>query len=351
MPSVLGFLSVLTLGVLSALAYRTYFGSAKPEPRVAGRGATKRIDATSMPTPQGMAEEWQRLETLTDELYTREARLRDFSSALRWPSKNRYADILPFEHSRVRLRSPDNYINANFISGTRYIATQAPLPATMGDFWRMVWEQRCTVIVMLTRLTEAGRRKADAYWPPRAGVRQEYGELSVVMEREEMDEAAHTHTRVLTLCEKSMCRTVHQLHYLGWPDFGVPDCADDVVALIEKCGELSTGTTAEDHSCIHTQCARDARRRLKPAYALRRARRFRRGALLRWRWSCWHVHRGGDADCRFHFECNGHSAASATGAARDGAAGVSVRLRLQDRRCLQEEAHSLTMRYMYHSIR
>ncbi|XP_041037333.1 tyrosine-protein phosphatase non-receptor type 18-like, partial [Carcharodon carcharias] len=63
--------------------------------------------------------------------------------------KNRYKDILPFDQTRVSLKlllneGYSDYINANFIRGVDgeryYIATQGPLPQTVVDFWRMVWE-------------------------------------------------------------------------------------------------------------------------------------------------------------------------------------------------------------------
>ena len=80
--------------------------------------------------------------------------------------KNRYANVIAYDHSRVTLQSLDgipgsDYINANYMDGYRkqnaYIATQGPVPETFGDFWRMVWEQRCCTIIMMTKLEERTR--------------------------------------------------------------------------------------------------------------------------------------------------------------------------------------------------
>uniref|UniRef100_A0A3Q4B847 protein-tyrosine-phosphatase n=1 Tax=Mola mola TaxID=94237 RepID=A0A3Q4B847_MOLML len=79
--------------------------------------------------------------------------------------KDRYKTILPNPESRVILRSleeeaaPDRYINANYIRGYKgapraYIATQGPMLHTVGDFWDMVWQERSSIIVMVTRLKE-----------------------------------------------------------------------------------------------------------------------------------------------------------------------------------------------------
>uniref|UniRef100_A0AAR2KEC5 protein-tyrosine-phosphatase n=1 Tax=Pygocentrus nattereri TaxID=42514 RepID=A0AAR2KEC5_PYGNA len=68
--------------------------------------------------------------------------------------KNRYKDIVPFDHTRVKLslstsKHDSDYINANFIKGVfgarAYIATQGPLPNTVLDFWRMLWEYNVQV--------------------------------------------------------------------------------------------------------------------------------------------------------------------------------------------------------------
>ncbi|CAF4575523.1 unnamed protein product [Rotaria socialis] len=87
--------------------------------------------------------------------------------------KNRYKNIRPYEHSRVKLIPGDEcdpgYINANFITGLHnpreYIACQGPLKSTINDHWNMIWEQNVTIIVMLTELIECGMSKCERYWP------------------------------------------------------------------------------------------------------------------------------------------------------------------------------------------
>lgn len=64
-------------------------------------------------------------------------------------NKNRYPDVLPVEETRIRLLPlgeipASDYINANLVrSDEKFsaICSQAPLPHTFDDFWRMVWEQ------------------------------------------------------------------------------------------------------------------------------------------------------------------------------------------------------------------
>ena len=102
--------------------------------------------------------------------------------------KNRYANVIAYDHSRVVLQPVDgvpgsDYINGNYCDGYRkqnaYIATQGPLPETFADFWRMVWEQRSATIVMLTRLEERARIKCDQYWPSRGT--ESYGVMTVTL--------------------------------------------------------------------------------------------------------------------------------------------------------------------------
>ncbi|NWS40346.1 PTN5 phosphatase, partial [Probosciger aterrimus] len=89
--------------------------------------------------------------------------------------KNRYKTILPNPHSRVCLTSAgqddplSSYINANYIRGYGgeekvYIATQGPIVNTVSDFWRMVWQERSPIIVMITNIEEMNE-KCTEYWP------------------------------------------------------------------------------------------------------------------------------------------------------------------------------------------
>ncbi|XP_067118377.1 tyrosine-protein phosphatase Lar-like isoform X6 [Centruroides vittatus] len=144
--------------------------------------------------------------------------------------KNRYANVIAYDHSRVVLQQLDgipgsDYINANYCDGYRkqnaYIATQGPLPETFGDFWRMVWEQHSATIVMMTKLEERTRIKCDQYWPNRGT--EVYGVMHVTLV--DLQELA-------TYCIRTFClhrsgysekREVRQFQFTAWPDHGVPD--------------------------------------------------------------------------------------------------------------------------------
>src|SRR5690606_6572630 len=106
--------------------------------------------------------------------------------------KNRYGHFLPLDATRVVLGDPvkdQGYINANFIDGEvegskkSYIACQAPLKNTLEDFWQMIWEQQCGVIVMLTSLQEGATIKAEPYWPLTEGHIENYGKFAVCHKR------------------------------------------------------------------------------------------------------------------------------------------------------------------------
>uniref|UniRef100_UPI0037E77169 receptor-type tyrosine-protein phosphatase F isoform X6 n=1 Tax=Semicossyphus pulcher TaxID=241346 RepID=UPI0037E77169 len=155
--------------------------------------------------------------------------------------KNRYANVIAYDHSRVVLTSVDavpgsDYINANYIDGYRkqnaYIATQGPLPETLSDFWRMVWEQRSNTIVMMTRLEEKSRVKCDQYWPARGT--ETYGMIQVTM----LDtvELATYSVRTFALYKNgsSEKREVRQFQFMAWPDHGVPEYPTPILAFLRR---------------------------------------------------------------------------------------------------------------------
>uniref|UniRef100_A0A8C0A831 Receptor-type tyrosine-protein phosphatase S n=1 Tax=Bos mutus grunniens TaxID=30521 RepID=A0A8C0A831_BOSMU len=155
--------------------------------------------------------------------------------------KNRYANVIAYDHSRVILQPIEgivgsDYINANYVDGYRrqnaYIATQGPLPETFGDFWRMVWEQRSATIVMMTRLEEKSRIKCDQYWPNRGT--ETYGFIQVTL----LDtiELATFCVRTFSLHKSgsSEKREVRQFQFTAWPDHGVPEYPTPFLAFLRR---------------------------------------------------------------------------------------------------------------------
>ncbi|KAI9689974.1 MAG: hypothetical protein M1822_009856 [Bathelium mastoideum] len=222
-------------------------------------------------------------------------------------SKNRYNNIWPFEHSRVRLQGvPDggcDYINANHIqaewSNKRYIATQGPIPATFADFWSVVWDEDVRVMVMLTAEKEGGQVKAHRYWEDK-----QFGPLTLhfLSEHRASVEPArirhHRHNKSSSHQSSSHRRSTHpqnlsehaatsnsnssssssssiaadeepfvtvrrfslahanrpwdrmreitQLQYTSWPDFGAPAHPAHLLGLVEQCEAVVRATNGGD---------------------------------------------------------------------------------------------------------
>ncbi|XP_023202021.1 receptor-type tyrosine-protein phosphatase delta isoform X20 [Xiphophorus maculatus] len=155
--------------------------------------------------------------------------------------KNRYANVIAYDHSRVLLSGIDgipgsDYINANYIDGYRkqnaYIATQGALPETFGEFWRMIWEQRSAIIVMMTKLEERSRVKCDQYWPTRGT--ETYGLIQITL----LDtvELATYCVRTFALFKNgsSEKREVRQFQFTAWPDHGVPEHPTPFLAFLRR---------------------------------------------------------------------------------------------------------------------
>nr|XP_033480516.1 protein tyrosine phosphatase receptor type Db isoform X15 [Epinephelus lanceolatus] len=163
--------------------------------------------------------------------------------------KNRYANVIAYDHSRVILSSIEgvpgsDYINANYIDGYRrqnaYIATQGPLPETFGEFWRMVWEQHTANIIMMTKLEEKSRMpsyffskvKCDQYWPTRGT--ETYGLIQVTL-LDTVELATYSvRTFALYKSGSNEKREVRHFQFTAWPDHGVPEHPTPFLAFLRR---------------------------------------------------------------------------------------------------------------------
>jgi len=206
--------------------------------------------------------------------------------------KNRYNNIWPFEHARVKLQGrPEgacDYVNASHIkasrSNKRYIASQGPLPATFEDFWSVIWDQDVRVIVMLTAESEGGQLKCHPYWE-----NKEFGQMKLKLlsekkvsldtkrhrssaERRDRDAASrrrannsaetapgstpveppHAIVRKFTLSHSahpfSPMREITQVHYSSWPDFGAPASPSQLLGLVELSNVIQRATASPTSS-------------------------------------------------------------------------------------------------------
>ncbi|XP_063551300.1 receptor-type tyrosine-protein phosphatase-like N isoform X8 [Gorilla gorilla gorilla] len=145
--------------------------------------------------------------------------------------KNRHPDFLPYDHARIKLKvesspSRSDYINASPIIEhdprmPAYIATQGPLSHTIADFWQMVWESGCTVIVMLTPLVEDGVKQCDRYWPDEGASLYHVYEVNLVSEHIWCEDFL-VRSFYLKNVQTQETRTLTQFHFLSWPAEGTP---------------------------------------------------------------------------------------------------------------------------------
>ncbi|XP_044870320.1 receptor-type tyrosine-protein phosphatase eta [Mauremys mutica] len=146
--------------------------------------------------------------------------------------KNRYNNVLPYDISRVKLsiqnHPTDDYINANYMPGynskKEFIAAQGPLPNTVQDFWRMIWEKNIYAIVMLTKCVEQGRTKCEEYWPDKGS--NYYDDITVTLVSEYVLPEWTIRDFTVEGSDATESHSVRQFHFTSWPDHGVPETTD-----------------------------------------------------------------------------------------------------------------------------
>ncbi|KAL7403339.1 hypothetical protein ABVT39_027926 [Epinephelus coioides] len=151
--------------------------------------------------------------------------------------KNRYNNVLPYDSSRVKLSiihgSPyDDYINANYMPGynsrKEFIAAQGPLPTTVNEFWRMIWEKNVQTLVMLTRCNEQGRVKCEQYWAP--GIKH-FDNITVTTTSEIPLEDWTIRDFDIKNVKTAETRSVRHFHFTAWPDHGVPQTTELLISF------------------------------------------------------------------------------------------------------------------------
>ena len=157
------------------------------------------------------------------------------------PEKDRYSDIKSYSHNIITINQGQNYINAspiNIISDKYFISTQGPKIETIEDFWIMVWEYQCNAIVMLCNEKEGGREKCARYWDEKKV--KLFNNIKIEKE-EKRNNYIIRKIRLYNKAEKKD-KIVYQIHFIGWPDHGVPNIQDgkifdifiEIIELVDK---------------------------------------------------------------------------------------------------------------------
>ncbi|CAM5161581.1 unnamed protein product [Natator depressus] len=164
-------------------------------------------------------------------------------------NKNRYIDILPYDYNRVELSEINgdpgsDYINASHIDGfkepRKYIAAQGPKDETTDDFWRMIWEQKATIIVMVTRCEENNRNKCAQYWPTTANSTATFGDTVVKSNESKIcPDYIIQKLHITNRKEKTPGRDVTHIQFTSWPDHGVPEDPHLLLKLRRRVNALS----------------------------------------------------------------------------------------------------------------
>ncbi|XP_021541564.1 tyrosine-protein phosphatase non-receptor type 1 isoform X1 [Neomonachus schauinslandi] len=175
-------------------------------------------------------------------------------------NRNRYRDVSPFDHSRIKLHQEENdYINASLIkmeeAQRSYILTQGPLPNTCGHFWEMVWEQKSRGVVMLNRVMEKGSLKCAQYWPQKEEKEMIFEDTNLKLTLISEDIKSYYTVRQLELenLTSQETREILHFHYTTWPDFGVPESPASFLNFLFKVRE--SGSLSTEHGPVVVHCS------------------------------------------------------------------------------------------------
>ncbi|XP_074639935.1 LOW QUALITY PROTEIN: tyrosine-protein phosphatase non-receptor type 2 [Gouania willdenowi] len=172
---------------------------------------------------------------------------------------NRYRDVSPFDHSRVKLKNAENdYINASLVTVEEaqrsYILSQGPLRNTCGHFWLMIWEQCTKAVIMLNRVIEKGSvRKCAQYWPTTEEFQMSFSDTGFAVRLLSEEDHSHYIMRVLELQNLKIgeSREIYHFHYTTWPDFGVPESPAAFLSFLFKVRESGSLDTEHGPAVVH----------------------------------------------------------------------------------------------------
>ncbi|KAK1895066.1 Tyrosine-protein phosphatase non-receptor type 2 [Dissostichus eleginoides] len=171
---------------------------------------------------------------------------------------NRYRDVSPFDHSRVKLENSENdYINASLVMMEEvqraYILSQGPLRNTCGHFWLMIWEQCSKAVLMLNRIIEKGSEKCAQYWPTSEEHPMSFTDTGFVVRLLSEEDQSYYTIRVLEL-QNTMTgesREIYHFHYTTWPDFGVPESPASFLNFLFKVRESGSLGAEQGPAVVH----------------------------------------------------------------------------------------------------
>ncbi|XP_072902324.1 protein tyrosine phosphatase receptor type Na isoform X5 [Hemitrygon akajei] len=164
--------------------------------------------------------------------------------------KCRNPAFVPYDHNRMILKAEVNPSRTDFINASpiidhdprmpAYIATQGPLSHTIPDFWQMVWENGCTVIVMLTPLVEDSVKHCDRYWPDEGSSLYHIYEVNLVSEHIWCEDFL-VRSFYLKNLQSQETRTLTQFHFLSWPAEGIPSSTRPLLDFRRKVNKCYRG--------------------------------------------------------------------------------------------------------------